>query len=279
MQSTQEVDYGKIKEKYGKYLKFYNSYKYSFMTIIIAPLAILLGLGRVDQPFNFEFRLLSLIVAIVHVVIVILLHRESKKYRQSLAEISFMRSFEVVTNLKSYAEKELHANKSTALKALKKLIANHDNKWLINQKAVTGNIDDFDLLMNPTVKLVLILQNTYLPLIEKGEKKDLVEVLSYFEKARDYFHYPTETSQKDLFDAARASPLKKEEKKQAQKSLLSSTWVRHFAVFSGSIIAGFVAFFLLTPLSPENIFQPLGVALVVTFGIAGVYAGFLRKQN
>jgi hypothetical protein len=275
--SSQEVDYGKIKEKYDNFTKFNKPFLYTAVSAVIAPLTILLALGRVGQPNYSDFQIVTLVVLAVLLLMAWYFYRRSRKYRLTLLELSFMRAFEITRHLRLFADKELETDKANAMKALKKLLANHDNKWLINQKLLRHDLDDFDYLMNPTVKLILTLQNSYLPLIKKGDKKEIIETMPYFEKLTNYFHEPSQMLQNELFDSARPAPLAKDEQKQARDSLKASTWVRHSTVFVGAIIASIVAFFLLLPLSPDNVFQPLMAALAVVFGISGVYAAFLRK--
>jgi len=188
-----------------------------------------------------------------------------------------MRAVDTTKHLRLFVEKELEVDKTSALSYLRKLLANHDNKWRINQKVLNHSLDDFDYLMNPTVKLILTLQNAYLPVIEKGEKKEISEIVPFFEKLIDFFYRPNETLQKELFELARPAPVPKHETQQARKSLKSSTWVIHTSVLAGAVVAGIITFWLLSPLSPDSIFEPLMAALAVTFGIAGVYAAFLRK--
>lgn len=250
---------------------------------LLVPLLVLITLGPDGKPNALEFRYFAFALFIVMVGIAWTVWKKGEMYKPPSNERLCLFSFRAFKHLSNYGANELASEREKASKNLKYLISLLNSKWEVSEKFAKGLLDDFDILVNPIVRLILILEKSYAPVIEEGTKDEIIKITGVFADLAVFFNNPTKGQLDSILDMTNPTPRIPNESSKKSSFFAERPLLKHGLILASvSAIAGIITYYFTSAYSANDLHWPIEMGLIVGIGVAGVYGAFLAvflKRN
>jgi hypothetical protein len=198
--------------------------------------------------------------------------RTANKHRMPTSERCLFFAYKTHTHLTNYVNEGLESDKEKAIDYFTKLVIALAARWDIGEKQKLKNLEDFDFIINPVVKLVILLDNSYYPIILKADQHEIEKIKDYFMTLAKFFMTPKEEELGNLFASAPAPP--KEEPPALNPKIGKIDKIK-VIIFTAAVAASLVAFGSIWYFTGDW-FKGLQIGVPLGLGIPGLYAVYRK---